>query len=171
MNFLDWFQIQESSLNDLFQSTVAAFPTTTKRQYATDTIKITNLYWMPFTGMKTLFVRALAQNEGREYNPVILFKNVEFVNEGVELIASNGKSYAVKPISLENNHVLLRCQCGDFYWRGNYADHLDKSLYGKKRKKYESLGIRPPVNPDNASMMCKHLIKMVKVLKEAKILS
>jgi hypothetical protein len=169
MNFLNWFQLQESSLNDIFQSTVTAFPKTQKRQHATDTIKITQLNWMPFEGMKTLFVRALAQNEGREYNPVILFKKVQF-NEGVTLTANNGKTYKVKPLSLEENDVLLRCQCGDFHWRGNYADHLDHSLYGKKRKKYESLGLRPPVNPNNDPMMCKHLIKMVKILKESGIL-
>ncbi len=169
MNFSDWL-FQESSLNDIFQSTVATFPNTTKRQHSADTIKITKLNWMPFTGVHTLFIRALAQNEGREYNPVILFKNVQYIDEGISFVANDGKTYKVQPLSLKENDVLLRCQCGDFYWRGNYADHVDHSLYGRKRKKYESLGIRPPVNPENAPMMCKHLMKMIKAIKESGIL-
>jgi hypothetical protein len=169
MNFCDWYQLQESSLEDLYTSSVDAFPKTTKRQYATNTIKIAKLDWTPYTGLKTLFVRALAQNEGREYNPVILFKNVQYTEDGVALTIDD-KIYKLKPLSFENNDVLLRCQCQDFQWRFNYFDHLDQSLYGKKRKKYEALYHPDSANPQKMPGMCKHLMKMVKALQESKIL-
>ncbi len=159
----------ESSLEDLYQSAVDAFPHTTMRQHATDTIVITNLRWMPYLGMKTLFIKALAQNEGREYSPIILFKKVNYNSDEVKIIASDDKEYSFGKLSLENTDVVLRCNCKDFHWRGNYADFLDGSLWGRKRKKYESKGLRPPVNPTNAPMICKHLMKTAHVLREAGI--
>lgn len=169
MNFSDWF-FQESTINDLYQSTVNSFDTK-KRQYATDTIKITNLEWIPYQGVKTLYVKALAQNEGREYNPIIMFKNIKYATpNGLLLAANDGKAYRVEPISMKENDVLTRCQCADFHWRGQHANALDHSLFGRDRKKYESLGVRQPVNPNNAPFLCKHLMKMVKVIKETKIL-
>lgn len=161
----------ETSLSSLYDSAVAAFPNTTMRQHATDPIVISNLKWIPFIGMKTLFIKGLAQNEGREYNPIIVFKQVEYSpdNDYVQLIATDGETYPLKQLSLENNDVLLRCNCPDFFWRFNYYDHIDKSLYNRKRKKYESQG-GPPANPLEMPGMCKHLMKMTKVLTQSKIL-
>jgi len=161
----------ETSLNTLYDSAVDAFPHTTMRQYATDPIVITNLKWIPFIGMKTLFIKGLAQNEGREYNPTIVFKQVEYNpnSDYIQLIATDGKTYPLKQLSLENNDVLVRCNCPDFFWRFNYYDHVDKSLYNRKRKKYESQG-GPPANPFEMPGMCKHLMKMTKVLKQSNIL-
>jgi len=164
--------LNETSLNNLYNSTVDAFPNTKMRQHATDTIVISHLNWVPYVGMKTLFVKGLAQNEGREYNPVVVFKQVQYnPNEDyVELNANDGKIYNLKRLSLENNDVMLRCNCPDFFWRFNYYDHIDKSLYNRKRKKYESSG-GPPANPMEMPGMCKHLIKLVKTLHQSTILS
>lgn len=154
--------ILESSINDLYQSTVLAFPNTKKRQFAIDPVEITSIVYTPYIGMKTIFVKCLAQNEGREYKPVILIKGVEFKDKGTTFVIADGKKYFFKPISLESNNVLVRCQCGDFHWRFNYYDHLDRSLYGKKRKEY--IGGKWPANPLEMEGMCKHLIKMTKVV-------
>tara|TARA_Y100000034_G_scaffold35064_2_gene43027 strand:+ start:13615 stop:14124 length:510 start_codon:yes stop_codon:yes gene_type:complete len=162
----------ETSLNDLYDSTVAAFPNTTMRQHATDPIVITHLKWVPYVGMKTLFVKGLAQNESREYNPTIVFKQVEYNpnTHFIKLVSNDDKIYHLKQLSLENNDVLVRCNCPDFFWRFNYYDHVDKSLYNRKRKKYESAG-GPPANPLEMPGMCKHLIKMVKTLHRSSILA
>ena len=158
MNFL------ESSLSDLYQSAVEAFPKTQMRQHATHDIVITNLHWMPFVGMKTLFIRGLAnQNEGREYSPIILIKKVHFLEKGGRVIKTDGQNYFLEQISF-NNDVLLRCNCADFSFRFNFYDYTDKSLYGRKRKKYESKG-GPPANPMKMPGMCKHLLKLIEVLK------
>jgi hypothetical protein len=161
----------ETSINSLYKSTVDAFPGTKMRQYATDPIVISNLSWIPYVGMKTLFVKGLAQNEGREYNPIVVFKKVEYDahENAVELIASDGKNYKLNRLSLENNDVLLRCGCSDFNYRFNYYDHLDKSLYNRKRKKYESNG-GPPANPKEMPGMCKHLIKLIETLNQTTLL-
>ena len=80
-----------------------------------------------------------------------------------------GKEYSFGKLSLENTDVVLRCNCADFRWRFNWYDHLDKSLYGRKRAKYESKGIGPPANPLELPGICKHLMKTAHVLQEAGI--
>lgn len=161
----------ESSLQDLYQSAVAAFPNTTKRQHAVDPIVITNLKWTPYLGVRTLFIKGLAQNkdEGTEYNCLMLFKNVNYDGKEVKITANNLQEYSFDKLSFENTDLVLRCNCPDFYWRFNYYDHVDKSLYGRKRAPYESLG-GAPANPKEMPGMCKHLMKMSKVLKQAEVL-
>jgi len=158
----------ESSAEELYQSAVKAFPNTTMRQHATHPIVIRELRWTPFVGVKTLFIKGLAQNEEREYGPCILFKGVNYQGKAVKITASDGLQYNFDKLSLENTDVLVRCNCPDFFWRFNYYDHLDKSLYGTKRKKYESHG-GPPANPMELPGMCKHIMKMTKVIAEAGI--
>lgn len=159
----------ESSLEDLYQSAVEAFPNTRMRQHATHPIVITNLRWTPFVGMKTLFIKALAQNEGREYNPIILFKNVNYKGDQVKIMSSDHREVSFDKLSMEHTDVNLRCNCKDFYWRFNYYDHVDKSLYGRKRAPYESTGRGQPANPFEMPGMCKHLMKTAHVLREAGI--
>lgn len=174
MKFQNWLELNESNLQSLYTNTVKAFPYTTKRQFATDTIKIAEMVWTPFLGVKTLFVKGLAQNQGKEYNPMILFKKVEYYDSKneknwVEITANDGKNYIFEKINDEND-VLVRCNCPDFRFRFNFYDHIDKSLFGKKVKKYESLGIGPPANPQELPGMCKHIIKLIKSLGKAGIL-
>ena len=116
----------------------------------------------------TLFIKGLAENQGRNYKPIALFKDVTY-GTGIPVVV-NGVRYLIEQLSAENTQVLVRCDCGDFFWRGNYADYLDSSLWGRKRKKYESKGIGPPANPTNAPMLCKHLMKMMLALRDAGIL-
>ena len=173
MEFYKWF-LQESTMQDLYNSTVRAFPKTTKRQHAIDPIKIVSLEWIPYLGVKTLYIKALAQNteNGKEYHPIIVFKNVKYLDSkevnSVDIFDKNGKTHTIKKID-SSNEVLVRCNCKDFLWRGNYSDHLDKSLYGSKRAPYLSIGNRPSVNPNNDPMLCKHIIKFYKVLNQSGI--
>ena len=161
-------EFNESSLSDLYDSAVKAFPRTTKRQHSTQPIMIEELTWTPFVGMKTLFIKAQARNEARHYSPMILFKNVKYNEQGVKITASDGLIYNFAPLSLENTNTLVRCNCPDFRWRFSYYDHVDKSLYGKKPSKYESQG-GPPANPTELPGMCKHLMKLTHVLQHASL--
>lgn len=166
--FENWL-IEESSVSELYQSTVDAFPNTTKRQYATQPIQISNLYLSPYKGVRTLFMRSLAQNEGREYYPIILFKNVKYEDlpssKTLSLKTETG-NFNISPLSI-NQDVVLRCNCNDFKWRFNYTDHLNKSLYGTKAKKYEAKFNPGSSNPLKMPGMCKHLIKMVEVISNS----
>jgi hypothetical protein len=167
-------KITESSFGDLYSSTLKAFPKTTRRQHAIDPIKVVKLEWIPYLGLSTLYVKGTAQNtdNSKEYNPIILFKKINFSNTKgknyVEIYDNNGKNYIFKKIN--NNEVLVRCNCKDFFWRGNYADFLDHSLYGRKRPQYFASTNRGPVNPNNDPMVCKHIMKLYKVLDQSGII-
>jgi hypothetical protein len=160
--------LNESSFNDLYASTVRAFPRTTKRQHAVHPIIIEELRWTPFVGVKTLFIKAEARNEDRHYSSIILFKNVNYNGNQVRIVASDGLTYHFDKLTLEDTDILVRCNCPDFYWRFNYYNHQDKSLYGRVRAPYESQG-GPPANPMKLPGMCKHLMKTVVALKDAGI--
>ena len=168
------FKLWESSLVDLYQSAEVAFPQTGLRQHATQPIKITNLKWTPYKGMKTLFIQGLAQNETREYSPIILLKKVKYRDEleegGVSITASDGQVYNFDKLSLENTDVVVRCGCKDFNFRFKHYNKLDKSLYGIDGKPYQKVTEhRPPANPLEMPGMCKHIIKTVEVLKSSGI--
>lgn len=160
--------LNESSLIDLYKSAVEAFPRTTKRQHVTGPIVIEELRCTPFLGVKTLFIRAEAVNESRHYRPMILIKGINYKGNGAKILASDSKIYEFDKILIEKNNVNVRCNCADFTWRFNYYDHIDNSLYGNKRKKYESKG-GPPANPLQLPGMCKHLMKTMQKLQELKI--
>lgn len=164
----------ESSLRELYDSAVEAFPNTTRRQHSTNTIVISHIDWTPFLGVKTLMVKAIAQNEGKEYNPMIVLKSVRFHEaydepELVRIIDATEQTYYLEQLSYDETPVLVRCNCGDFYWRFCHADHLSSDLYGRNRKKYEAIHNPGAANPDNAKGLCKHLMKLVKTLDETKM--
>jgi hypothetical protein len=169
MEFSSW--LNESSLNDLYNSTVAAFPKTTLRQHAVDPIRIVDLSIVPYKGMKTIYFKGLAQNEGREYNSIILFKTVSYDSQSpntIRIIADDGLEYVLDKLSPAINEVKMRCNCPDFYWRFNFYDHLDTSLYGKKRTKYKG---NYRINPKEMPGMCKHLIALTKALVGSGVLA
>jgi hypothetical protein len=172
MNFEQW--LIESTLPELYHNSVIAFPETKKRQHATDTIKITHLNWVPYLGVKTLFVKGLAQNEGREHTPIIVFKKVQYREQKgkniIPLIDNLGKKYFLDQLSFDENEVLVRCDCGDHAWRFRHFNSLDKSLYGRDRKKYEAKYRPGSANPQELPGLCKHLIKLGKTLYESGII-
>lgn len=169
MDFRKWL-MTESSLSDLYKSTVEAFPRTLKRQFAVDPIKIVEIKWSPFLGMKTLSVSGLAQNEGHEYRPSILFKNVEYIKDLKSVkLATEGKEYYLHPLSVQKNDIRVKCSCGDFFWRFRHTDAEEQCLLGPDRKKYESHG-GPPANPMSMPGMCKHLLKFINALEQSGIL-
>lgn len=164
----------ERSFDSLYGSTVAAFPETKFRQHATDPIRIVRLNWTPFRGMKTLFVRGLAQNfdtGGGEYQPIITFKNVDYhetlTPESVGIVATDGNEYFLSPLSRDHD-ILCRCDCKDFSYRFNWYDHVDRSLYGRPRPPYQRRTENyPPANPQERPGFCKHLIKMFHSLEDS----
>lgn len=171
MRFKNWIaRLNESSLNDLYQSTVDAFPRTTKRQHAIDPVRIVELAWTPFLGMKTLFIKGTAESGESEYTTLVLFKNVIYNQESnVRIVANDGLVYEFQKPSFDDD-VLVRCSCPDFRWRFAYYNHLDHSLYGKKPKRYVGLGFAT-ANPLQMEGMCKHLIKTIKALKESGVIT
>lgn len=165
-------KIDESSLVQLYDSAVAAFPNTKMRQHATHPIVIQNVDWMPFLGMRTLFTKGLAESNGNVYEPMILFKRVNYhPQNGIEIRATDGLTYVFEQLSLGDTDVVLRCNCPDFRYRFAFYDHVDKSLYGRLPKKYVANGNGQPANPEEMPGMCKHLMKFSEVLRESGIIA
>lgn len=169
MRFENWLILQETNLQDLYTSTVRAFPRTTKRQHAIDPVHVLELFYTPFVGVKTLFVkgRVFSEESGKEYNPIVLFKDVKFhalkeKKNWIQIEGKDGRNYIFEKI--QSNDVLVRCNCADFQWRFNYFDHIDNSLYGRVRRKYEADFNPGSSNPLELPGMCKHLIKLTKTL-------
>lgn len=164
---------QESTLLGLYKNSIKAFPGTTKRQNSTDTVRIEHLEWIPFEGIRTLFVKSTANNEGRKNESIMLFKDVKYhlkqQKGSIPISASNGKIVHIDRISESKNDVLVRCTCGDFFWRFNYYNSTDKSLFGRKRGKYDGQDLWE-ANPQKLPGLCKHLMKMAKILEEANLL-
>ena len=170
IDFTDFMTLSESSLGKLYKSAVEAFPLTTMRQHATGPIKIDELRITPFLGMNTLLVRCNATNENRIYQPLILFRKVNFQGNGASIIASDdNQKYNFTPLS-EKTDTRVRCQCGDFHWRFNYCDWTEKTLYGNKRSRYISKNLRPSVNPTESIGICKHIMKFMEKLKQERII-
>ena len=166
----------ETTLRELYQSTVEAFPKTTKRQHSTNEIIITKLEWVPFIAMKTLRVKGLAQNKGNghEYSPIILFKQVVYHPQRergvIEIIDNMGQTYFLEKLQQDDTQILVSCGCNDFRWRGQHWDKVEKCLLGRDRKKYEAKYNPGSANPDEAPMLCKHLMKLSKTLSGSGIL-
>lgn len=161
----------ETSVKGLYDAAVAAFPETGRRQHSTQTVRVEHLDWVPFRGVRTLFVKALVKNEGRKNDSIILFKGVKYRDsEGrgsVPIRASDGSEVYLEPLSMENNEVMVRCTCQDFRWRFAHWDRVDGSLFGREPRRYEAMFRPGSSNPSESPGMCKHLMKMAKILRES----
>lgn len=173
-NNINLINFLEVSLQKLYDNSVIAFPFTTKRQYAIDPVIVEHLDWVPFLGVKTLFVKATVKNEGRKNEAIMLFKGVKYSlkeeKKTIPIMASSGKKVFIEQISMEKNDILVRCSCKDFYWRFMHFDKKESSLFGKDRKKYEAISNPGSSNPKELAGICKHLIKMGKTLRTANLL-
>jgi hypothetical protein len=166
---MDFKTFCESTYDELYAATVTAFPKTKLRQHATGPVQISEVKFTPFVGVKTLFLRARATNEDREYSPMILFKGVNYVEATrrkgiIRLKISRKESRYIEQLVQTNSEMLVRCDCKDFSYRFRWYDWLDRSLYGHQGRKYEGKG-GPPANPKEMPGMCKHLLKMFETLK------
>lgn len=182
----------ETTLAQLYQSAIDAFPNTQKRQHAIDTVKITSLDWYPYLGMKTLWIVAGIQSprtplrhsqpqpsHGEQTQPMktyktqLLFKGVQYYDEPIptskKLVDNMGQTYYLGVLT-PNHEVNVRCSCPDFHWRFQHEDKLDKSLQGADRKPYQKKTNRPPVNPNQMPGMCKHIMKLIKVVRDSGLL-
>jgi hypothetical protein len=160
----------KSSYQELFDFSVKAFPKTKLRQHVIDAIKISEIKFIPYLGMKTLYIKCLATNEERQYHPMILFKGVNYRDRKsssvIPLKVNEAETRYVEIFDRSETQVLVRCDCKDFRWRFSYTDWNDRSLYGNKHKKYEANGRGNPANPKELPGTCKHIMKMMNELQQ-----
>jgi hypothetical protein len=163
--------LEETTYAELEQGTIKGFPRTTKRQHATDPVRVVQLQLVPFTKTNDLKVTTVINSSGKKYDNTILFKDVVYEDsdqdDNVTFTASDGEEYNIEPIPLSGSEIQVTCNCLDFRWRFSLWNADDKSLYGKNPPPYRKKTNRPPNNPDQTPGVCKHLIKSIEALKQA----
>ena len=162
---------ERSTYNDLEKNVLNFDPVSTKRQHATDPIRITQIAYLPFLGTNNLNVESIAASNGTNYNPKITFNQIEFEEEdtpnNITFKGKDGNEYHMQPINLAEKTLRVRCDCLDFYWRFAAFNAKDKSLIGTAPKPYKRVSNRGPVNPKQVPGACKHILKTIQALKDA----
>ncbi len=192
MNYYEfWTRLDEISLGEMFKKmmedpTLAACK---KRHNAIDMVKITKLAWTPYKGMNTLLVRALAQSKQKdgsvhEYTPLVEFKKVQYVKDAtyapkylpniavISAVMQQGGSpepVAFYKLQRDKTDVLVRCQCEDYKWTFSSHNKAAGALFGGAYKKPKPQGLKPSPNPNKIEGMCKHILKLFKVLEKTGI--
>jgi hypothetical protein len=130
---------------------------------------------------KQLYINSQARSSdgSRIYKASIVFKGLPAKKdmEDTFILPYSSKGHGVdfyikQPTS--STEVMLRCQCPDYYFMWEFWNKQRKALLGP-HKKYVRLTPPPPdgrpfVNPSEAPGCCKHLLAMIKMLTENKIL-
>lgn len=171
---------ERSTYQNLERRTIGAFPRTRKRQHATHPIQIVRTDFTPYIGTRNLLVRGQARSGTYQnvfYKPMLFFNEVEFqkeeekTNDAVTLKASDNNDYYMLPIDLSQNVVRVRCDCLDFYFRFAPWNFSNDDLFGPKPKPYvRKTTTHPPVNPTRSPGICKHVMKLVLALRDARML-
>lgn len=168
---LQWLE-EDSTYNQLDTNIRRGFPNTTKRQNATGPVAINRLEYIPYEDGQ-LRVQAQAASGGNQYEPIIMFRDVQFEPENlptnVTFRATNGQEYHIQSIPLAQSNVRVRCTCLDFYYRFSSWNASDNSLAGAAPQPYLPKGERPPANPQQVPGVCKHVIKVVDRLRQSRI--
>jgi hypothetical protein len=165
---------EDSTYDELFRDIVGGFPNTAARQNATNPVQVSNVKYVAYQPNGILKVQAEASSNGHKYQPTILFQNVDYTGEGVPgstTFRGTGGEHHIEPIDLNHSTVKVRCTCLDFYHRFSQHNQNDGSLAGSPMPPYQKKpgSNRPPVNPKRVPGVCKHLIKMVQMLRQLKI--
>ncbi|KKM68314.1 hypothetical protein LCGC14_1462130 [marine sediment metagenome] len=169
---------ERSSYQDLERRTITAFPRTRKRQHATHPVQIVRTDFTPYIGTRNLLVRGQAKSGTYNnvfYKPMLFFNEIKFEDEdtpqNVSFKVSGNEDYHMQPIDLSDNIVRVRCDCLDFYFRFSPWDFSNDDLFGPKPKPYvRKTNNYPPVNPTRSPGICKHIMKLVLTLRDARML-
>ena len=169
---------ERSSYQDLERRTITAFPRTRKRQHATHPVQIVRTDFTPYIGTRNLLVRGQAKSGTYNnvfYKPMLFFNEIQFEDEdtaeNVSFKVAGGEDYHMQPIDLSDNIVRVRCDCLDFYFRFSPWDFSNDDLFGPKPKTYvRKTNTYPPVNPTRSPGICKHIMKLVLTLRDARML-
>lgn len=164
---------EEATYAELERNTMQFTPPTKKRQFAVNAVNIQNLETVPAPQSGTLEIRATAQSGANQYQPIMLFSDVEFQEEdspeNVTFTGADSQEYHMMPISLTNHNVKVRCTCLDFRWRFSMYNQKTNSLYGPGPELYQKKTQRPPNNPQGVPGLCKHLLALAIELKNNRL--
>lgn len=108
------------------------------------------------------------------YDVYLEFQKIQFGEEGDEIpsdgtwsvIEYKGTKYFFEKPTIDRNPIRIRCDCGDFQFRGSYEAYKNGILYGGGPKKYVRKTPPPPegrpyANPLHVPIMCKHIYSSI----------
>lgn len=150
--------------NTLVQGAIKVQPNVINKAFdgslSIEDLKITNM-----TGMKTKIFSSTIRSstDSKSYHCVIAFYEV-------------GDPETAIP-SLTKNPVRVHCACKSFYFFFSWEDMINEALYGRHPKPYERKthpgdpNYKPPVNPAEIPGVCKHLILLIRSLRDSGLVS
>ena len=163
-------QLNEMTYAELERNTMAFQPQSKQRQFAVNPIQIANVELIPHDQSGGLEARGTANSTGNQYRPQMLFSEVVFEEEdtaeNVTFEGPDGTEFHIRPISLSNNNIKVRCTCLDFRWRFAIWNDKADALYGPGPGVYRRTTDRAPVNPQQVPGLCKHLLAMTIEIKQ-----
>ena len=145
------------------------------RESNANKVQIQQVVLIPSLTDKTLTAKAITRTKEKSYETIIVFSGVSYHKEGghgrQEIQGSDGGSYFIDPIRPYKSDVKVRCTCLDFYFRWSVWDQRDKALTGEPPEPYQrKTDSYPPVNPQQLSGICKHIIGLTNYLKKERII-
>lgn len=164
------YLIEVSTALELQRNIEKAFPKTTKRQYATQPVRVISIEYVPYVGVKMIHIKSSTITNGRNrYDQAIQFNEVDYNKpddpNNITIMGTDGEPYTLVRPTLRDNPIKVRCNCLDFYYRMAAWNYTDKSIVGRAPKPYKKKTNRPPVNPLKLPGMCKHLLKVLEALE------
>lgn len=147
----------------------------TPREQNSNKVQIQEVNLIPSVQDKTLTARARTRSKNQHYDTQIVFSGVEYFNDGGHgrqpFQAVDGTEYFIDPVRPYKSNVKVRCGCLDFYFRFSVWDHRDDVLTGDAPESYRrKTDTHPPVNPQKVSGICKHIMGLVRFLKQERLI-
>lgn len=169
-------KLMEMTYNQLLRQTKTGETVrNSPRESNSNKVQIQEVVLNASLGDKTLTAKGRTRTTNKNYETIIVFSGVTFFNEGghgrQEIQVSDGSSYFIDPIRPYKSNVKVRCTCLDFYFRWSVWDQRDKALTGEPPEPYHrKTDTYPPVNPQQLSGVCKHIIALTNYLKKERII-
>jgi len=169
----------EDNLTQLRQNIERGFPRTKKRQKISNTVSISNIRYTAYPMQHAVQVEASARGSTGNYEPIILFTDVEFQEADTPNVitfkAINGEEYHVSPVSRRMNNVEMSCDCMDYQWRFASQNYQKDTQFGQPPPPYQRKTPLPPAgrpyaNPMEVSGMCKHMVRFADQLQQVGLL-
>lgn len=170
-------KLDETSLAQLQNKTQLVQPASKARQNAVAPLQVKSLVLVAMRGQRDdghLKAEAKVLSGPTTYDSTILFYDVVYEDEdrpdNITFTGSDKQEYHVEPIQLGRNNVEVRCTCLDFYFTFSAWNTNDKALYGEPAEPYvRKTTTRPERNPTHQSGMCKHILAVVKELRNERL--
>lgn len=163
----------ESSFTQLYNNTKNNF--TTSRDENSKRVQVTTTAFIPSLQNNSLEIRAKTNTDGKRYDSVIYFEDVEYLNDdnpsnySISFMGPDNSEYRIVPIS-SNANVKVNCTCLDFHYRFATWNAAADSLYGTPPPPYVKKTNNKEANPSHTPGVCKHLIKLFDYIINQKII-